>query len=150
MRRRVSLSNMSRVWQNAGNQAAVLVIRGLATGEITTRSQLRYIWGEVKMALAISMCMTIAGYIRVRLFDYSMRDAIAIATSLFLIVISSVVIGTLLPLLLHRLHLDPAHAGATIQVIMDLMGVCISCFVCSILLVEAPDDHHPLRSPSHN
>ena len=41
-----------------------------------------------------------------------------------------VVIGSLLPLALHRLRLDPAHAGATIQVIMDLAGVCITCTVC--------------------
>ena len=45
-----------------------------------------------------------------------------------------VVIGSLLPLALHRLRLDPAHAGATIQVIMDLAGVCITCTVCFYML----------------
>ena len=48
----------------------------------------------------------------------------------------SVIIGSILPMALHRLHLDPAHAGATIQVIMDLAGVCITCAVCSTLLVD--------------
>lgn len=32
------------------------------------------------------------------------------------IVLSSILLGTLLPLLLHRLGSDPAHAGAAIQV----------------------------------
>ena len=48
---------------NAGNQSAVLVIRGLATGEI--REWTRYICGEVKMAVAISIIMVGAGFARV-------------------------------------------------------------------------------------
>ena len=51
---------------NAGNQAAVLVIRGLATGEITARSYTRYVLGEMWMAIAISVPMVVAGYLRVR------------------------------------------------------------------------------------
>lgn len=119
---------------NAGNQAAVLVIRGLATGEIDARTSTRYIWGEVKMALCIAAAMVAAGYLRVTAFGYTTRDAVAISSSLLAIVFSSVIIGTLLPLLLHRMGCDPAHAGATIQVIMDLAGVLITCVVCSTLL----------------
>ena len=67
---------------NAGNQAAVLVIRGLATGEITPRTAARYVLGEVSMALAISIPMVIAGYLRVSAFhQQSQTDAIAISTS---------------------------------------------------------------------
>jgi len=120
---------------NAGNQAAVLVIRGLATGDITARTQARYLWSEVRMAMSISALMVCAGYLRVTAFQYSGRDALAITCSLVAIVLSSVIIGSVLPLILHRLHLDPAHAGATIQVIMDLAGVCITCAVCSRLLI---------------
>ena len=119
---------------NAGNQAAVLVIRGLATGEISARSAATYVCGEAKMALCISVLMVCAGYVRVIAFGYSQLDALAISCSLLAIVFSSVIIGCTLPLLLHHLHLDPAHAGATIQVVMDLAGVCITCFVCSLML----------------
>lgn len=119
---------------NAGNQSAVLVIRLLATGELSPRSQLHYVLGEARMALAISVLMVSAGFVRVVLFGYERLDAIAIAASLCAIVTSSVVLGALLPLALHRLRLDPAHAGATIQVIMDLAGVLITCIVCSAML----------------
>ena len=124
---------------NAGNQAAVLVIRGLATGEITARSAAAYVCSEAKMALSISVLMVCAGYARVIFFGYSQVDALAICCSLLAIVFSSVIIGCTLPLLLHRLNLDPAHAGATIQVIMDLAGVCITCIVCSRMLKEEAD-----------
>lgn len=117
---------------NAGNQAAVLVIRGLATGEI--RAWCEYVCGEVKMAVAISIIMVAAGFARVTVFDGSYEDAIAIASSLLAIVFISIIVGASLPLLLHQLRFDPAHAGATIQVIMDLAGVLITCMVCSVLL----------------
>ena len=68
------------------------------------------------MALGISSIMVVVGLVRVILFGYTSRDALAIGTSLFLIVISSVVIGASLPILIQRFGFDPAHAGATIQV----------------------------------
>ena len=120
---------------NAGNQAAVLVIRGLATGEITVRTYARYVLGEVWMALAISVPMVMAGYLRVAGFHgHSHTDAIAISASLVTIVFTSVLIGSVLPLVFQKCHMDPAHAGATIQVIMDLLGVCITCVVCDAML----------------
>ena len=65
---------------NAGNQAAVLVIRGLATGDV--RGWAQYICSEVKMAVAISIIMVAAGFARVTLFHGSYQDAIAIASQL--------------------------------------------------------------------
>jgi Mg/Co/Ni transporter MgtE len=120
---------------NAGNQAAVLVIRGLATGEISRRSRLIYLWSEAKTAFGLSILMVGVGFARVLAFQYTLTDAMAIATALFIIVLSSVVVGASLPMLLAVLGVDPSHAGATIQVIMDLAGVLITCLVCSKMLV---------------
>jgi Mg/Co/Ni transporter MgtE len=59
---------------NAGNQAAVLVIRGLATGDINARTWASYVWGECWMAVSIAFFMVCAGYVRVTAFHYSSRD----------------------------------------------------------------------------
>ena len=121
---------------NAGNQAAVLVIRQIATGELTSGAQLRYLWNELKLALLITAVLIAAGFGRVAVFGYSMHDAIAIAASLGVIVSTSIWVGAALPMTLHRLGLDPVHAGSTIQVIMDLVGVLVTCCVCDLVLVE--------------
>jgi Mg/Co/Ni transporter MgtE len=71
--------------------------------------------------------------------DVAHTDSIAIAGSLFIIVLSSTVIGTLLPLGMYFVGLDPAHAGPSIQVIMDVMGVAITCMVCKTMLL--PDEN---------
>lgn len=136
---------------NAGSQAAVLVVRGLATGEISAKNAVGYVLGEATMALVISLLMVLFGYARVVLFGDSQLDALAISCSLFCIVFSSVLIGSTLPLLLHRCHVDPAHAGATIQVIMDLMGACITCVICSIILEdEVPALPNGMNSSSNS
>ena len=138
---------------NAGNQASVLVIRGLATGDISSRAPLAYIWSETKVALAMACIMVSAGFLRVIAFKDDLQDAIAIAACLFVIVFISIIAGACLPICLHRMRLDPAHAGATIQVIMDLLGVLITCCVCSLLLpgpTGSPGWHQKAHHPGHS
>lgn len=104
---------------NAGNQAAVRVIRGLATGEVAPDASARTIGivsDEVARAIALATILVCAGFVRVVAFDATIADAAAISASLFLIVGTSVVLGTLLPLLLQALRIDAAHASTTIQV----------------------------------
>ncbi|KAL1503885.1 hypothetical protein AB1Y20_012370 [Prymnesium parvum] len=118
---------------NAGNQAAVRIIRGLATGEVNPSSERAFIASEVRMAGCLSLLVVAAGFLRVVAFDATPVDALAISLALFLIVGISVVLGTLLPLLLHRLRLDAAHASTSIQVVMDVLGVTIACLVTPVV-----------------
>ncbi len=55
-------------------------------------------------------------------------DGIAICVSMFFVVLVSVIIGTSLPRLLLKLGFDPAHAAAAMQVLVDIVGICITCF----------------------
>eukprot|EP00894_Picocystis_sp_ML_P005292 jgi/Pico_ML_1/55809/g1445.t1 len=66
-----------------------------------------------------------------------MTDSLAISLSLFSIVITSVLAGTSLPFALAKAGVDPANAGTTIQVIMDVTGVLITCIICSLILDQA-------------
>lgn len=134
---------------NAGNQSAVRIIRGLATGSITSTTQWQFLRREVKMAVLISSLITAVGFVRVLLFGTETVDTIAISVALCAIVFISIVAGAGLPLLLERLKLDAAHASTTIQVVMDISGVLITCAV-SALLLEGPLslDHLPLLASS--
>lgn len=121
---------------NAGNQAAVRIIRGLATGEVDAKPTARttsIISDELRRAVALGVILVVAGFVRVVFFDATVVDAAAISASLFIIVSLSVVLGTVLPLLLTNLRVDAAHASTTIQVIMDVMGVLITCTVAPLV-----------------
>lgn len=117
---------------NAGNQSATLVIRGLTTKEMSRHNAWRVLWRELMVGFLIAITLFVVGFSRVYFSYYDAVSAVAISLSLFLIVIVSIVSGSLIPLLLDRLNIDPAHSAAPfLATLMDILGVMIYCFVCS-------------------
>lgn len=114
---------------NAGNQAAVRIIRGKATGSLTDRTQWQFLQREFKMAAAIGVIMAFVGFARVAAFDTAPQDTAAITISLLLVVCTSIGLGAVLPILFDRVGIDATHASTTIQVVMDILGVLIVCAI---------------------
>jgi|SaaInlLV_10m_DNA_2_1039722.scaffolds.fasta_scaffold00006_23 magnesium transporter len=120
---------------NAGNQSATIVIRGIATGEITNRNAVKLLLREIGVAVTIASLLSIVAFGRVYAFHQNLTTTIAICLSLFLIVITSIILGSLIPLLLKKMRFDPAHSAAPfIATMMDILGVIIYCFVFSKFL----------------
>ena len=86
------------------------------------------------MGLALSGILGIAGCVRAALFLTPLMETIAITSSLFMIVIISIVLGALLPLAMQLVGIDPAHSSTTIQVFMDILGVTITVHVSRFIL----------------
>ena len=138
---------------NAGNQSAISVIRGLATGTIqpTFSCALETMWRQTRVGVALASVLSAGGFIRVLASRAAFADAgdvgtlaaagtdpalvaaIGIATSLFAIVTASTLTGSALPFALAAAGQDPANAGTTIKVCMDVAGVVITCVVCSFV-----------------
>lgn len=68
------------------------------------------------MACALSSILSVAGFARAAVFRTPFAETIAVTSSLMLIVFSSICLGALLPLLLKKVGVDPAHSSTTIQV----------------------------------
>jgi Mg/Co/Ni transporter MgtE len=67
------------------------------------------------MAACLCVILSIAGFFRAILFKTGIAEAIAITVALGLIVFSSVCFGAVLPLILERIGVDPAHSSTSIQ-----------------------------------
>lgn len=121
---------------NAGNQATVRVIREIALGRLPDGAKLKFVLKEVVMALCLSIVVGLFGFVRVYFLNsaVSTAEATTVTLALMVIVCISVVVGVLLPIFFHYLGIDPANSGTSIQVIMDISGVLITCFVASFLL----------------
>lgn len=119
---------------NAGNQASVRVIRGLALGTLNEKTQNQFLLRELKMACALSSILSLAGFFRAAAFRTPFPETIAISVALFLIVLSSVCLGAVLPIILKKIRVDPAHSSTTIQVVMDILGVVLAVAVSTLLL----------------
>lgn len=129
---------------NAGNQASVRVIRGLAVGSLNDRTIKQFLTQEIKMAFSLSALLGLTGFIRAALFRTPPGETIAVVASLCAIVAISVGIGSTLPLAMKRVGIDPAHSSTTIQVVMDIMGVLITVCVSSVVMsfkVFQHDEH---------
>lgn len=111
------------------------VIRGLATGTLddTWLSIRKSMKKQLFVGLLLGSCLAAGGFARVYLTNGNLTNAMAISLSLLLIVIISVLVGSGLPFALSRLGVDPANAGTSIQVIMDVAGVGITCVTCDFI-----------------
>ena len=74
------------------------------------------------MAFALSLILLLAGFLRAIIFQTPLPETLAVTLALSMIVFSSICLGAVLPLLLQRAGVDPAHSSTTIQVIMDILG----------------------------
>jgi len=120
---------------NAGNQSSALVIRGLATGEISREKGLKVLLREFGVAILMAIILVVVAFGRVFYFHPSFLIASTISLALFIIVITSILLGTFLPLLLERLRIDPAHSAVPfLATLMDIIGILIYFFVASRIL----------------
>lgn len=119
---------------NAGNQASVRVIRGLALGTLNPTTQMQFLSRELRMAFALSAILSLAGFFRAIVFQTPLPETMAVTLALSMIVFSSICLGAVLPLVLQKMGVDPAHSSTTIQVIMDILGVVLTVFVSTAVL----------------
>eukprot|EP00457_Paulinella_chromatophora_P009263 gb/GEZN01009325.1/.p1 GENE.gb/GEZN01009325.1/~~gb/GEZN01009325.1/.p1 ORF type:complete len:265 (+),score=21.07 gb/GEZN01009325.1/:348-1142(+) len=119
---------------NSSNQSVILTVRGLALGEFRRKNTRSFVLREIRLGVCLGFILCLAAYVRVAMVSPDAEQPIAIAVSVFFIVLTSVTIGVLTPLILNFLKLDPAHAGPFCQVASDIFGVLIICTVCTLLL----------------
>lgn len=120
---------------NAGNQAAVRVIRGIALGSLNEKTTRQFLLREFFMAFTLSWLLGAVGMFRAIIsMQTTLPETLTITVALTMIVFISIVLGAVLPFLLQAMKFDPAHSSTTIQVIMDILGVLITCTVANIIL----------------
>lgn len=110
---------------NAGSQAATLMVRALATGEVHLKDWFKLLGREVVIALAIGLCMGLAVSM-IGIFRAGPDVTVVVGLSMVSIVLMGSLVGMSLPFLLTRLKLDPATASAPlITSLADIAGILI-------------------------
>ncbi len=128
---------------NSGSQAASLIIRSLSLGEISINDWWKVMRRELASGLALGCILGFIGVLRVVLWamafgHYSTQwlyIGFTIGLSLVGIVMFGTLTGSMLPLLLKRLGLDPAVSSAPfVATLVDVTGIVIYFSVASLLL----------------
>ena len=133
---------------NAGSQASVTIIRGLALDEIRPRDAAKVLWKEVRVSVMLASCLAAVCFGKLYLLDglafgsllgygtYPWYICLAVSASLFATIVIAKVVGCLMPLLAKVCKLDPAVvASPFITTIVDALSLIIYCVV-SILIVS--------------
>jgi magnesium transporter len=131
---------------NSGGQAATMVIRAMALGEISTGNALRIAWKEARtgISLGLTLGLTMAAFITFLLpyiqketgsnFDF-LHLALAVSVALAVQVFSATVLGALLPIGARAIKLDPAVVSApSLASTVDISGMMIYFSVVGVIL----------------
>ena len=110
---------------NTGNQSATLMIRAMATGDIREGQWLGALVREIGIGILLGVTMGLASWV-LGFFKGDFRIALIVSLAMIAIVVSSSILGVILPVILQRLRVDPAVASnPLIASVMDIMGLVI-------------------------
>ncbi|MFC2119697.1 magnesium transporter [Bacteroidota bacterium] len=128
---------------NSGSQAATLVIRAMAVGEIALNDWWRIMRREIFSGLMIGIILGLLGFLQVA-FLANLTSAIGvhwiligitITISIIGIVLWGTLSGSMLPFILKRLGADPATSSTPlVTTIVDIVGLIIYFSVAIIIL----------------
>ena len=111
---------------NAGTQSSTTIIRGLATGEIGINQVSKVMRREVTLGLVLGTILGVLGVGRALLLQSNPFVSFAVGLALAATIVMATLTGSLLPLLLKKIKIDPAvAAGPFISTVVDITALII-------------------------
>lgn len=119
---------------NSGSQAATLIIRAMALGEVKLRDWWRIMRRELRVGVTLGMGLAAIGVTRIVIWqelfhaygDQYALVAVTVGISVVGVVTWGTLSGSMLPFLLRRVKLDPATASAPfVATLVDVTGLII-------------------------
>ncbi len=129
---------------NSGSQAASLIIRALALGELKLKNWWYVMRKEILSGLLLGSILGVIGFTRIfiwqelGLYDYGeywLWVALSVSVSLIFIVLWGTFSGSMIPLMLKKIGLDPATASAPfVATLVDVTGLIIYFSIAAMFL----------------
>lgn len=128
---------------NSGSQAATLVVRAMALGEVTIKDWFYVIKRELITGFTLGSILALIGFLRI--FAWQMAShiygehwffvALTVSTSLVGVVMWGTITGSMLPFILKKLGFDPASSSAPfVATLVDVTGLVIYFSVAIVIL----------------
>lgn len=110
---------------NAGSQAATLMIRSMALGDVKLTDWLKLFTKEISISFLLGLTMALAVSV-VGFFRGGPEIAVVVALTMTVVVMVGSLIGMSLPFIFNKMKMDPATASAPlITSLADIIGVVI-------------------------
>lgn len=128
---------------NSGSQAAALVTRAMALGEVTVRDWWEVARRELAAGVVLGGLLGVLGFLRVAIWgvafdaygEHWLIIAITVALALIGVVLWGSLTGSLLPIVLKRFGADPAASSTPfVATIVDVVGIVIFFLLAKLIL----------------
>ncbi len=127
---------------NAGGQASVTVIRGLALEEIRMGDIFKVVWKEISVSLLCGVVLAALNFIKIILIDnlllnsnITVLENVTVSITLIIVVFCAKVIGCSLPIFAKRIGLDPAvMASPLITTVVDAISLIVYFMIATRIL----------------
>ncbi|MFD1062813.1 magnesium transporter [Winogradskyella litorisediminis] len=119
---------------NVGVQSSAIIVQGLANDDVKGSINNRLI-KEMLLAALNGVVLSVFLFVFVALFKSDTLFALAISISLIAVIIVAGLVGTFIPLFLHKRGIDPAIAtGPFITTSNDIFGIIIYLMISKMIL----------------
>ena len=121
---------------NTGSQAATLIIRGLATDEVDTSDVFKILWKEIRIGFLVGAILSLLNFARVCWLDGNgPLIALTVCSAMLFIVVFAKVLGSMVPLFVKKINLDPALiANPAISSVSDMVALSIYFAMATLFL----------------
>ena len=121
---------------NVGVQASAIVVQGLANGSLDIKQFGKQLVKETLIGLLNATVITAVVLIyNLITMPGDLAVTLSVAVSLFIVVMFASILGTIVPLTLEKVHINPALAtGPFIQIMNDLIGILIYVWISTFFL----------------
>jgi len=119
---------------NVGIQSSAIIVQGIASNSLGLESTYRKLMKELVVAFLNGIILSGLLFLYNFFISKNLALTLTVSTSLFVVIIFAAIFGTIIPLLLNRLKIDPALAtGPFITTMNDIMGLFIYFLMGRIL-----------------
>ncbi|KSV59658.1 magnesium transporter [Acetivibrio ethanolgignens] len=118
---------------NVGTQSLAVTIRVLMDGHLKTSQKLQLVLKEMRVGLCNGLVLGVLSFAFIGIYIWQMKNydvffaftvSLCVGVALMAAMVISSMIGTIVPMFFHRIHIDPAVAsGPLITTINDLVAV---------------------------
>ena len=122
---------------NIATQSSTIIVRGMATGRVNIGGEIKLIFKEIKVGLILGSLYGILLGVFAKFTFTSAPDNLGFVVGLSICasMIVAATVGTIIPLILRKLDIDPAIAtGPFVTTIIDILGVLFYFLIAGIFL----------------
>ncbi len=128
---------------NSGSQAATLITRAMALGDVTPSDWFRVLRRELIMGLALGVALGAVAFVRASLTPQSILGianrwalGLVVALSVGTICLWGTIVGSMLPIVFKRFGVDPGYASSPfVATFVDVTGIVIYFSIANVFII---------------